>query len=143
MRSTVRRPTRSASGPARKMAIVALNVCEDTVQPSCKSLSANCALTNSTAPVNSDPSKPMRKPLSAMIRIVPVAEPMSDLGHGVPFDESGLEDLLHFLRLLVHVLENPARRHHAHVCDGIVDGGQLGINIARYGRIVEADDRQL
>src|SRR5689334_18332264 len=119
-RSTVRRPMRSAIGPARKMDSVALRVCEDTVHPSCRSLSANLPFTKTTAPVNSEPSKPIRKPLSAMISIVPSA-PLGP-GNGVSLHQSRLEHLLHVLRLVVDVLEYPARRHGAHVGDRIVDG---------------------
>src|SRR5690349_21700554 len=103
---------RSASGPARKMASVALSVCEDTVQPSCRSVRPNVCFTNTTAPVNSEPSKPRRKPLSAMISIVPIAP--SGFANGIALHQLGLEHLLHVLRLIVDVLEHPARRHGGH-----------------------------
>ena len=72
-RSTVRRPKRSASGPEMKMDTVDATAIDVTAQPSSKEFKANSASMKPTAPVNSEPSKPMRKPLSATIRIVPIA----------------------------------------------------------------------
>jgi hypothetical protein len=70
-RTTVRRPKRSARGPAMNIDAVAASVCEPTSHPSWNSLRSKVVVTKFTAPVNSDPSKPMRKPDSAMIRMIP------------------------------------------------------------------------
>jgi hypothetical protein len=72
-RKTVRRPKRSASGPATTIASVAVSVCDVTAHPISKLESANFDSMKITAPVNSDPSKPTRKPESATISIVLIA----------------------------------------------------------------------
>src|ERR1044072_6043631 len=133
MRNTVRLPMRSASGPARKMDRVADRVCEDTVHPSSKSVSAKWSLTNTTAPVNSEPSKPSSSPLRAMIRIVPMERGAPKLlprrGHRVALDQLRFEQLLDVLLLLVDVFEHPARGHGAHVGDRVVDRGELRVDV--------------
>ena len=112
-RSTVRRPKRSASGPEMKMDTVEATAIDVTAQPSSNSFNANSVSMKPTAPVNSEPSKPMRKPLSATIRMVQIAPWRFAASRrptdGVPLHEFGLEHLLHVeLLLIVDVFENPA-----------------------------------
>ena len=72
-RSTVRLPKRSASGPETKIDTVEATAIEVTAQPSSNLFNENSVSMKPTAPVNNDPSNPMRKPLSATIRMVPIA----------------------------------------------------------------------
>src|SRR6188768_987299 len=61
-RSRVRRPKRSASGPEMKMDTVEATAIDVTAQPTSKELRENSVSMKPTAPVNREPSKPMRKP---------------------------------------------------------------------------------
>ena len=148
-RSTVRRPNRSASGPEMKMDTVEATAIEVTAQPSSNAFKPNSASMKPTAPVNSEPSKPMRKPLSATIRMVPIARWRFAPHHAGRPTESRSMSLgsntccTSRSLLVVDVLEHPARRHARHVGDRIVHGGELRIDIARNGRVVEADDGKI